>query len=146
MSYSFCVIGTAGCKRRYVCHKCIDEFFVYQKACSPVSTGPCVQAQGAQPQYQGKWISRLKADYIQCTWRRSEHPNINAPGFIYKKLSYHPVKGHARSSTICAKGNGFLGSRPVISNAPGRGMSMPHKPQDRLSFAVSEHNDSRVSL
>ena len=86
ISYSFCVIGTAWCKRRYDCHKCIDEFYVYQKACSPVSMGPRTQAQGAQPQYQGKWISRLKADYIQCTWRRSEHPSINTQGFIYKTI------------------------------------------------------------
>ena len=26
ISYSFCVIGTAGCKRIYDCHVCIEEF------------------------------------------------------------------------------------------------------------------------
>ena len=48
--------------------------------------GPRMQAQGAQPQHQGKWISRRKAGYSQCTWRRSEHPSINTQGFLYKAI------------------------------------------------------------
>ena len=57
-----------------------------------------MEVQGAHTQSQGKWISRLKAGYIQRTWLRSEHPSTNTQGFIYT-ASYYPVEGPVRSST-----------------------------------------------
>ena len=105
-------------------------------ACKPKELNPSTKANG----FLGSRPIIFNAPGVEVSIPALTHKGL------YTKLSYHPAKGHARSSTICAKGNGFLGSRPVISNVPGRGMSMPHKLQDWLSFAMSEHNDSCVSL
>ena len=105
-------------------------------ACKPKELNPSTKANG----FLGSRPVIFNAPGVEVSIPAPTHKGL------YTKVSYHPVKGHARSSTICAKGNGFLGSRPVISNAPGPGMSMPHKLQDRLSFAMSEHHDSCVSL
>ena len=58
-------------RRCYYFQKCMDKCHVCQKGCSPVFMGSCMENQGPQPQGLGKWISRLKAGYIQCTWPRS---------------------------------------------------------------------------
>ena len=55
--------------------------------------------------------------------------------FIYND-SFHIVMGPVWSSTTWATANGLLGSRPVIRNALCPGVSIPHKVQHRLSFAM----------
>ena len=73
----------------------------------------------------------------RCTWSRSKHPNINTQGCIYK-IPYQR-RQHHRSSTVWAKANGFLSSRPVIPYAPGPGVSIPHELQHRVTFGIPGH-------
>ena len=72
------------------------------------------------------------------TLSRSEHPNTHRQWCIYKD-SDHLAKGPARSSTAWTKANGFVSSRPVIPNAPGPGVSIPHKLQHRFTFGMPGH-------
>ena len=60
----------------------------------------------------------------RCTWFRSEHCNTKTPRCIYKD-SRQPVQGPVRSSTAWTNANEFVGSKSVIPNADGPGMSIP---------------------
>ena len=104
-----------------------------------------MEAQGAQPQGQGKWISRLKAGYIQCTWPRSEHPSTNTQGFIYKEFD-HPVDGACAELNRLGQGKWIPRLKAGYTQCAWPRVSMPHKLQHRLSFAMLDNNESRASL